>query len=527
MEFIVGYPGGSPLVQDYLAGEGQATQFFGRSFSSLKDFHSKAREVDERFGRMERERAAQAILTPPGADPAKVEAFVEEGGYIVTTGQQPALFGGPLYNVYKALTAARLANALEKQMGKPVIPLFWVSSEDHDWSEANHTEIIGIDNELHRVELEKCDPEIDPAIHRIQIGSLGKEQVDRFVELLPVNEFSADYIKLIRESFGPETTLADGFHALLHELLGRFGVFFTDAAHPEVKSHSSKMLLEELERVEELELILRSTGEALFSAGYELQVPLLEGGANVFMEGPAGRERLYQDGDRFKLRTSGKRVTLKEIKERQAKDHLTLSPNVLLRPLVESNIFPTLSYVGGPGEIAYFAQLREYFRAHNIEMPVVYPRCSVTLVEKKIAKILNKFGLPLETLQKPFHEIAGEVARDRVPEDLTRVLQGLRASVTKHTEELTQQLNSIDPTLASVAGQVRSQTFSVLGDLERKIFQTIKREEQIGLGQLEKAQRHLYPSGKPQERVQNVLYFLTRYGGALLDDLYENLEVSF
>ena len=526
MEFIVGYPGGSPLVQDYLSGEEQAVQFFGRSFSSLRDFYSKAREVDGRFGRIERERAARAILTPPGADGAKLEAFVEEGGYIVTTGQQPALFGGPLYNIYKALTAARLADVLEKEMGKPVIPLFWVSSEDHDWSEANHTELIGIDNELHRIELKKSDPEIDPAIHRIQIGSLGKEQIDRFFELLPASEFSADYVKVIRESFGAETTLADGFHALLNEVLGRFGIFFTDAAHPEVKSQSSEILLEELERVEELELILRNTSEALCSVGYELQVPLLEGGANVFMEGPAGRERLYQDGDKFKLRTSGKCVTLKEIKEQQAEDHLTLSPNVLLRPLVESSIFPTLSYVGGPGEIAYFAQLQAYFRAHNIEMPVVYPRYSVTLVEKKIAKILNKFELPLEALQKPFHEVAGEVARDRVPEGLARVLEQLRASVNEHTEELTQQLNSIDPTLAKVAGQVRGQTFSVLGDLERKIFQAIKREEQIGLSQLKKAQRHLYPSGKPQERVQNALYFLTRYGGALLDDLYENLEVS-
>jgi len=526
MEFIVGYPGGSPLVQDYLAGEGQATEFFGRKFSSLKDFHSKAEEVDKRFGRVERERAAQAILVPPGADGAKLEAFVEEGGYIVTTGQQPALLGGPLYNIYKALTAARLADVLEKRMGKPVIPLFWVSSEDHDWPEANHTQIIGIDNVLHRIELEKCDPDINPAIHRIQLGSFAKERIDAFIKLLPVNEFSADYIKLIGGSFGPETTLANSFHDLLHELLGRFGIFFTDAAHSEVKSHSSKMLLEELERVNELELILKSTGEALLSAGYEMQVPLLEGGANVFMEGPGGRERLYRDGDKFKLRSSGKRVTLEEIRERQGEDHLALSPNVLLRPVVESSIFPTLSYIGGPGEIAYFAQLLEYFQAHGIEMPVVYPRSSVTMVEKKIAKILNKFGISLEDLQKPFHEIAAEVARDRVPEDLTQGLERLRESVAKRTEELSPQLNSIDPTLESSLGQVRTQTVSALDDLERKILQAIKREEQIGLGQLEKAQRHLYPSGKPQERVQNVLYFLSRYGGALLDELYENLEVS-
>ena len=130
MELIVGYPKGSPLVRDYLDGKDQAADFFGRSFSSLEDFHSKATEVDGRFGRAEREAAVQAVLVPPGADETRLEAFVEKGGYMVTTGQQPGLLGGPLYNIYKALTAARLAGVLEERLEKPVIPLFWVSSED-------------------------------------------------------------------------------------------------------------------------------------------------------------------------------------------------------------------------------------------------------------------------------------------------------------------------------------------------------------------------------------------------------------
>ena len=325
---------------------------------------------------------------------------------MVTTGQQPGLLGGPLYNIYKAFTAARLAAVLEERLEKPVIPLFWVSSEDHDWDEAGHTEIIGVDNKIHRIELENVYSETDPPIHRIQIGSAAQDQIDEFVQLLPDTEFSSDYIKLILGSFGPEKTLADGFHLLLQELLGRFGIFFTDAAHPSVKAHSGRMLLEELARSEELEAILKRTGEGLSSAGYELQVPLLEGGVNLFLEGSAGRERLYREGDGFRLRTSGEHVTLRDVKERQAEDPLILSPNVLLRPVVESGVFPTLSYVGGPGEIAYFAQLGEYFQAHGLEMPVVYPRCGVTLVEKKIRKILDKFRLRMEFLQKPFHELS-------------------------------------------------------------------------------------------------------------------------
>ena len=526
MELIVGYPKGSPLVRDYLDGKDQAADFFGRSFSSLEDFRSKATEVDGRFGRAEREAAVQAVLVPPGADEARLEAFVEKGGYMVTTGQQPGLLGGPLYNIYKALTAARLAGVLEERLEKPVIPLFWVSSEDHDWDEARHTEIIGVDNKVHRIELEKLHSEANPSIHRIEIGSAAQYQIDKFLQLLPDSEFSSDYIKLILESFGPEKTLADSFHLLLQELLGRFGIFFTDAAHPSVKAHSSRMLLEELVRSEELEAILRRTGEGLSSAGYELQVPLLEGGVNLFLEGSAGRERLYRESDGFRLRTSGMHVTLRDVREQHAEDHLVLSPNVLLRPVVESSVFPTLSYVGGPGEIAYFAQLGEYFRAHGVEMPIVYPRCSVTLVEKKIRKILDKFNLPLEFLQKPFHEVASEVAREGVPQEVERAMEGFRESVSQCTEELGQSVNSIDPTLNAGATQVRSQTFSALEELERKILQAIKRENQIGLNQLEKAQLHLYPEGRPAERVQSPFYFLTRYGGAFLEELYNGFEVN-
>ena len=255
-------------------------------------------------------------------------------------------------------------------------------------------------------------------------------------------------------------------------------------------------------------------------------MPLLEGGVNLFLEGSAGRERLYREGDGFRLRTSGEHVTLRDVKERQAEDPLILSPNVLLRPVVESGVFPTLSYVGGPGEIAYFAQLGEYFQAHGLEMPVVYPRCGVTLVEKKIRKILDKFKLRMEFLQKPFHEVASEVAREGMPNEVEEAIEGLRGSVATCTEEIGQAVSSIDPTLNAAAAQVRSQTLSALDELERKTLQALKRENQIGLNQLEKARLHLYPNGKPAERIQNPFYFLTRYGGAFLEELYDSLEVS-
>ena len=526
MELIVGRPQGSPVVRDYLAGELSVRPFFPRSFTSAEDFKAKAAEVDSRFDRAARERAVEALIVPPGADAPRLESFVELGGYMITTGQQPALFGGPLYNLNKALTAVRLAEALESTLGKPVIPVFWVASDDHDWAEANHTDVIGVDNELHRFSIDSPDPDVHPPIHRIPLGPTAEDRAEEFLQSMPDTDFSGEYFELIRGAFTSEATLSEGFHTVYQKLLGRFGIFFTDSAGPAVKQHSAETLLEELDRCEEFETVLRASCDALEAAGYGIQVPILEGGVNLFLEGPAGRERIYRQDGGFRLRTSDTQLSADDVRARQAEDPVVLSPNVLLRPVIESMIFPTLSYVGGPGEMAYFAQLGDYFRAHGLEMPIVYPRFGVTPVETKIRKVLQKFGLEVEALNRPFHEVAGDIVREEVPADVKKALVGLRGSIGKGVGELQQAVKPIDPTLKGTVQHVHSQAFAAIDDLEKKILHALKRENEIALSQLEKAQVHLFPNGMPAERIQNPFYFLTRYGGAVLDSLYEQFRVN-
>ena len=526
MELSVGYPSGSPAVRGYLEGEEAASPFFSGHFTRKADYEAKAGELDGRFDRAARERAVEALMVPPGADPARLTDFVEQGGYMVTTGQQPGLFGGPLYSVLKALTAARVAAELEAVLGKPVIPVFWVASEDHDWAEANHADVIGVDNELHRVEIAAPDPDVHPPIHRIPMGAVAAERAEEFLQLLPDTDFSGEYFEQIRASFTADATLSDGFHGVMQHLLGRFGIFFTDAGNPALKRHSAALLRDELKRAEEFEGVLSETAGQLEAAGFSLQVPILEGGVNLFLEGPAGRERLYRDGDDFRLRTSDQHVSRADVLAQQEADPSVLSPNVLFRPVVESSVFPTLSYVAGPGEMAYFAQLRAYFEAHGIQMPIIHPRHTAAPVETKIQKVLDKFDLDVKALHRPFHEVAGDIARDEVPGPVRAALGQLRGAIGKSVGELTQAVKPIDPTLKSSVQHVRSQSFGALDDLEKKIVQALKRENEIALAQLEKAQVHLFPNGKPAERVQNPFYYLTRYGGSFLDSLYEQFQVN-
>jgi bacillithiol synthase len=526
MDLIVDRPSASGVVADYLS-EGEASRpFFRRHFSCRSDYEKKAAEVDGRFDREARERAVEGLIVPPGADPARLEHFVEEGGYMVTTGQQPALFGGPLYNIHKALTAVRVAERLESELGKPVLPVFWVASEDHDWAEANHTYVIGVDNELHHLEVAAPNPDIHPALHRVPLGPQISGVTDEFLEHLPETDFSPEYFELIRGGFTAGGTIADGYHATMQQLLGRFGLFFTDAAHPAVKRESAEFLLSELVRAEEMEAVLSATAAELEAAGFELQVPVLADGVNLFLEGPAGRERLYRDADGFHLRTSATHVSTDDVRSRLDSDPAALSPNVLFRPVVESGLFPTLAYIAGPGEMAYFAQLDAYFDAHGIEAPIVFPRFSVTMVEKKIRKVLDKFEMRPDALRRPFHEIAGDIAKDEVPVEVKKAIGAFRGAIAKGVSELQEATHAIDPTLKGPVQHVRSHAFDALSDLERKIVHAVKRENEIALGQLEKAHLHLFPLGKPAERVQNPFYFLARYGGAVLDQLYDAFEVN-
>lgn len=527
MELFVTRPSGSAVVRDYIEGAATAADFYRRRFDRLDDFRTKAEEVDSRFDRDARARAAEALMLPEGYDPARIEAFVEQGGWMVTTGQQPGLFGGPLYSLFKAITALRLAETLEAELGRPVLPVFWVASDDHDWEEANHADLIGVDNELHRFTVAAPESGATPPLHRISLGPDAEQALDRLFEALPDTDFRADFEGVVRSGFAPGRTMPEGFHDLMHRALGRLGIAFTDAAHPVVKDVSAPVLRAELDDAASMEAVLSETATSLQAAGYDLQVPIMPDGVNLFLEGSAGRERIYRDGDAFRLRSSGQRLTASEIEGLVAADAKVLSPNVLLRPVVESAVFPTLAYVGGPGEMAYFAQLGAYFEAHGIEMPIVMPRWSATPIERKIGKVLDKFGLEPAQLDRPFHEVASDFARDEVPDDVRAALGKLRGAIGGGTGELQKAATGVDPTLKGPVQNFRSQAMTALGDVEKKVMQAVKRESDIALQQIEKAQLHLFPDGRPAERVQSPLYFLCRYGDDFVDQLREAFAVNF
>jgi bacillithiol biosynthesis cysteine-adding enzyme BshC len=517
-------PDGNPLARDVVAGEPGALRFFAHDWRTPDGYAARAAAIDPSdTGWLEGVRAYGEV-----AEARKAE-LAERGGFVVTTGQQPGLFGGPLFTLYKALTAVRLAADLEAHLDRPVVPLFWTASEDHDWEEAHHTSVVGVDNELHRIAVPEVDGAGEQPLFRLPLGSGAAEALAALREQLPPTEFVEPWLEALGKAYaGESATLPSGFERCMAALLEPFGVLFCAAHDPGVKRRSARVLRAAIEGHAEQERALAARAAKLEAAGYGVQVPILEGGLDLFVEGPTGeRERVYADPDGgFHLRHTGTRLSRDELLARLDDAPETVSPNVLLRPVVESAVFPTLAYVAGPGELAYWGQLQPLFEALDVPMPVVHPRMGATVVERKIRKVLDKYEVTRDRLEMPAHELASELARDGMPEAARKALGRIRGAIGQGSAELTAAVASLDPTLKGPIGSARGAAFEAFAEAEKKIVQAVKRDQEIVLQQIEKARLHLRPDGKPQERVSNVAYYLARFGASFVQEVHDAMPAA-
>ncbi|TVP42226.1 MAG: bacillithiol biosynthesis BshC [Gemmatimonadales bacterium] len=532
---------GTHLVRQYLAGEPSALAFYpGGHPGDPAAYRAKAEEVRGRFDQESRERLTRMLTGGGENGQSRLRRFVEEGGLAVTTGQQPGLFGGPLFSLYKALTAAALARWLEEDLGVPVIPVFWVASEDHDWEEVRRVSLPDMANDLVTLELPDRPGAGELPLHRMPMGPEGPEALEALLALLPDTEFRPDLEADLRAAYREGATLPSAFAELLRRHLAMAGVFILSPEHPEAQAAALPVLLAEARGARErADALARRAGE-LEAAGYHSQVTILEGGANLFLEGAQGRDRLFvepsaqgsgrgtgkgegngegggaAEGPPLRMRREGRVLTQEALAGEAGRDPALLSPGVLLRPVVESTLVPTLAYVAGPGEIAYLAQTAPVFAAHGIRPPVVHPRLSAAVVESRVEKVLRKFGLELADLSRPHHEVVGRVIRDDLPPEVREAMGKLKGAIALGSKELQKAVRQVDPTLAGPVDHVRNQGFSLLDDLEKKVVQARKRESGIAVQQIEKAQVQLFPGGTPQERVFPAVYYLVRYGPELM-----------
>lgn len=473
--------------------------------------------------------ALAATRSAPASDALR-PAFLAEGpaavrlaqllsgeALCVTTGQQPGLFLGPLYTVYKALSAVALAEHLERILHRPVVPVFWVAGDDHDFLESAQTFTLSAAGDVARLALpaRAADAPLTP-MYREPLGPAVLELLAEFWATQPPTEFRPAIEAWLARHYAPERTVADAFAGAVAELLGPLGVVVFQPTHPAAKAAMAPYLLRSLELAASIDGRLADRATTMAAAGRPAPVPVGEGAALVMLEGAAGRDRLLTEDGTFHLRRSGERFSLGELARLAERSPERLSPNVLLRPVVEAALLPTVAYVGGPGELAYLPQCAPIYEAHGIPPQVPVPRWSGVVLETRTRKVLEKYGIAVDDLRLPEGQLEQRLVRGELSPEALAALGTLRETLEREYDVLRDAAVAVDPTLRKPVESTRNAALAGMREVEKRLLSHLKQRNDTLVQQLARTRAALFPLAKPQERILGAPAFLTRYGEGFL-----------
>lgn len=457
--------------------------------------------------------ALDAAIAPCAERAALVARLHAPGALVVTTGQQPGLFTGPLYTIHKALAAGALARRLEAAWGRPVVALFWLAGDDHDHLEASGASWLDAEGRLDGWQL---SPRLDGAPQRPMSQEPLPESIEdgiaHLAATLPPGPHAEATMAWLRRHYRAGASIHAAYAGALAELLGPLGIACLDATHPAVKQAQRHALRHALEQALELDATLA----ALPAAGTGISAG--DGATLVFLETAAGRERLIVDGEGFTTRRSNERFTRAAVMSLLDEAPERFSANVLLRPVVERLILPTVAYVAGPGEHRYLtAQASALYPVFGTTPQVPVPRWGGTLVEPWVQRLLDRLGVTAEAVVSDDGRLTREILRRDLPPAVTERLAALRHAITSTEHDLTAAGHALDPVLdRAVAGRVRK-LVAVADDFERLFERHLRKRDDIAYAQLRRVMDALRPGGAPQERRLTAATFLARYGRAWLD----------
>ncbi len=436
----------------------------------------------------------------------------------VTTGQQPGLLTGPLYTLYKALSAIALAQSLEARLDRPVVPVFWVAGDDHDFAEANHIFSVVGGSEIRRTSLrERAEDAPLIPLYREPVGDDIERIVAELTDQTPASEFRPSVFAWLQRHYRPNADLASAFAGAMAELLDRWGLVLFRPTHAAAKRLMAPMLVQALREARALDDALADYVDTLEHRGHSVPVSVGTGATLVFLEAALGRDRLVLDGSGYTARRSGQPYSLDELQTIAEHEPERLSPNVLLRPVIEAAILPTIAYVAGPSEQAYLEACRPIYEALAVPRQAPVPRWSGIAIENHIEKVLVKFGISVEDLQTPEGQLESRLARAELPQRATDAIRALRDTIRAEYDKLADASAEVDPTLRKHVSQAGRGAFREVADIEKRIISHLKKHNDIANQQIAKARAHLFPLGKPQERCLNVVAFLTRYGPSFIE----------
>ncbi len=463
-----------------------------------------------------------------GAPPGAIEAgarLADPRAVAILTGQQAGLFGGPLFTLLKALTALKLAAEVGRTHQVPTVAVFWIDAEDHDWEEVRSCTVFDADLNPRRVSLSPR-PSGEPApVATIRLDDSIGTALDELERVLPPTEFRSDLVSDLRSIYHSGVGMADAFGRWLERVLGERGLVVYDSSDAASKPLVSDVFARELSMPGQTARLAARAGSDLTSRGYHAQVHSHDESLALFhLDRDNGRRAIRQQDGQFVI---GDEHYPAAALVKEAADRPTgFSPNVLLRPIVQDTIFPTVAYVAGPNELAYLGQLRGVYEHFGVPMPLMYPRASATLLDSAAVRFLTKYHLPLESLQAQDEAALNELLKAQIPPEIEDSFSEAARTIEGAMAKVIAAIPALDPTLEGAAKATLGRMQHDLQTLHGKMIQAAKRRDETLRRQFMHARALAFPDGQAQERLIGFISFLNEYGPALVERLDQELPID-
>ena len=512
------------LFLDYLSYTASVRGFYPRSpiFSEwVKDESQRVGYDAARRGKVSEilERQNRAW----GASPktlANIERF-RRGAVAAVTGQQVGLFGGPLFSIFKALTAVKLA---EEATAARVdcVPVFWLATEDHDLAEVNHVALLSEHGLPERLAVESQGI-ADAPVGAVKFGPEIESVVDRAAALLGDSEVTA----WLRQAYRPGESLGSAFALLFAKLFAEWGVILLNPAEKDFHDLAKPLFRAAIERVSELDEALLARGKALEAAGYHEQVKVTSATTLLFEVKDGARtvvRRRSNGANGGEFAVGEERISSEELVERIEEAPEAFSPNALFRPVVQDYLLPTLVYTGGAAEVAYFAQAAVVYEKLLGRVTPILPRFSATLLEAKAERILTRYQLGLPEVFNGPEKVREVIAARSLPPDLQTRFSEAYASVEQAMAVLRESIGKLDSTLIDTAESTRTSMAHQIDRLRARVARAEQQRNEVITRHADALSNALFPNKVLQEREVAGVSFVARYGPDLLANLYQHVR---
>lgn len=438
----------------------------------------------------------------------------DERSLTVTTGQQLTVLGGPLFTLYKIVTAIGLSKKYTDLLGRPVIPVFWLADEDHDFPEVAGLGYPGPDSTWTTFTLKEPEAFGKP-VGKINLDGNWSTFFEEVKKTLPQTEFTEDIVEIVQRAYVPGVNHSKAFGSLIQQIFGKYGLVLAGSASATAKKLMADDVVDLIAKSDDLYEALEQQSVSL-EKDYHRQAAVSP--SNWFIcDNEDRRKKLHKDGDHWHC--DGLSFNAHELMKFAAEHPQRMSPNVFMRPILQDILLPNIAYVAGPGEIAYYAQMKSMYEVAGMQMPAIVPRLSATIIESNIRKFLNELPFPLHDYGKRVEDLHKIYVESNQTLDIQHFANDWITKVEELANSKTDQIEQFEPTLVGTLVRVRQDQINAINTLRQKMIRAEKNRLDVQLKRISKVQLSLFPNMNLQERELAFIYPFAKYGTDFIDGL--------